>query len=72
MSLPEIDRLRHMRDAASLAVSFAAGRTREELDADVMLQFALVRALEIIGEAACHLSDETRPRPTARCHGLTW
>jgi hypothetical protein len=28
-------RLRHMRDAASLAASFVAGRTREELGADV-------------------------------------
>jgi uncharacterized protein with HEPN domain len=37
-----------------------AGRTRADLDTDRMLLFALVRAVEIIGEAASRLSDETR------------
>ncbi|GAC1475186.1 MAG: DUF86 domain-containing protein [Isosphaeraceae bacterium] len=49
-----------MRDAASIAVRFAAGKSREDLESDLMLQFALVRALEIIGEAAARLTEENR------------
>jgi uncharacterized protein with HEPN domain len=37
-----------------------AGRQRSDLDADQMLLFALVRAVEIIGEAASRVTPETR------------
>ena len=60
MSLDEIDRLRHMRDAARAASTFAAGKGRSDLDNDLMFQFAIVRALEIVGEAAARLEDATR------------
>lgn len=53
-------RLDHMREAAQAAMSFMAGRTRTDLDADLMLLFAVVRAVEIIGEAASRLSAEAR------------
>jgi uncharacterized protein with HEPN domain len=53
-------RLRHMLDAAREAVSFAKGRARPDLDSDRMLNLALVRLLEIIGEAARGLSPEFR------------
>jgi len=53
-------RLRHMRDAARQAIGFAEGRSRADLDTDLMLVFALVKALEIIGEAAHQVSDPTR------------
>jgi uncharacterized protein with HEPN domain len=56
----EIDRLRHMRDAASSAVEFAAGKDRAVLGSDRMFQFAIVRAVEIIGEAAAHVPDAMR------------
>jgi uncharacterized protein with HEPN domain len=49
-----------MLDAARDAGSFTAGRTREMLDTDRMFAFALVRAIEIIGEAASRVSPETR------------
>jgi uncharacterized protein with HEPN domain len=52
----EMDRLRHMRDAANAALRFVTGRTRGDLESDQMLQFALIRALEVIGEAADKLS----------------
>ena len=39
---------------------FIANRQRADLDTDEMLLFALVRAAEIIGEAASKVSDETR------------
>jgi uncharacterized protein with HEPN domain len=60
--LPDADvvRLRHMLDAASEAIEFAAGRVRGDLDTDRMLSRAVVRDIEIVGEAASQLSKETR------------
>ena len=51
-------RLNDMLDAAQKAISFAEGRTRQDLDTDEMLALALVRLLEIIGEAAKYVPDE--------------
>lgn len=53
-------RLRHMLDAARAAVGFGHGRTRNDLDRDRQLVFALVKAVEIIGEAAYRVSPATR------------
>lgn len=53
-------RLRHMIEAGELAGTFLARRGRTELDSDPMLLFAVVRAIEIIGEAAAQITDETR------------
>ncbi len=50
-------RLRHMLDAARQALQFAQGRTRADLDRDLMLVFSLVKAIEIIGEAASQVSE---------------
>jgi uncharacterized protein with HEPN domain len=49
-----------MLDAARDARSFAEGRSRADLDSDRMLSFALVRALEIISEAANNVSAQGR------------
>lgn len=49
-----------MVDAAEAACSFVTGRQRDDLDHDQMLLFAVVRAIEIIGEAAARLSLEGR------------
>ena len=49
-----------MRDAAESALHFVQGRQRQDLDRDEMLLFALVRAVEIIGEAAARVSAEGR------------
>ena len=51
-----------MRDAAREALGFAAGRTRADLDEDRMLVLALVKAIEIIGEAASQIGQPTRER----------
>ncbi|MCJ7623698.1 MAG: DUF86 domain-containing protein [Anaerolineaceae bacterium] len=40
------------------AVEFAHNRVREDLDQDRMLNLALVRLIEIIGEAANHVPRE--------------
>jgi uncharacterized protein with HEPN domain len=60
MNNKDIIRLRHMIEAAEDVQRFIDGRQRSELDTDRMLLFALVRAIEIIGEAANKVSDETR------------
>ena len=53
-------RLRHMVDAIGSALRIVAGRERSALDEDEMLLFALVPAVEIVGEAATRMSDESR------------
>jgi uncharacterized protein with HEPN domain len=57
-------RLRHMIEAAESAVLFIAGRQRTDLGEDRMLLFALVRAIEILGEAASRISVEMRDTHT--------
>ena len=59
---PELDvnRIRHMVDAAREALTFASGRTRADLDVNRMLMRALVKDIEIVGEAASKLSGATR------------
>lgn len=51
-----------MVEAAEKAVAFSAGRTRADLDTDEMLRFALVKLVEIVGEAAKQVTDETRKK----------
>ena len=46
--------------AARLAQMYVAGKTLEEFSRDIQCQDAVIRRLEIIGEAARRLSDETR------------
>lgn len=60
--LPEEDliRLRHMFDAARQAQQFLHGRSRGDLETDTQLAFALIQAVQIVGEAARHVSEETR------------
>lgn len=53
-------RLRHMLDAAKEALGFSDGRTRDDLDMDRMLTLALVKEIEIIGEAAFQMAEESR------------
>jgi uncharacterized protein with HEPN domain len=53
-------RIQHILDACESIARFLAGRQREDLDADEMLLFALLRAVEIIGEAATRVSEEAR------------
>lgn len=61
-------RLRHMLDHAREAVDMAHGRKREDLDADRQLNLALVRLLEIVGEAA----GKVAPQDRERYPGVPW
>ena len=49
-----------MLDAAREAMSFAAGKDRGCLNTDRMLVLSLTKDIEIIGEAASKVSEETR------------
>jgi uncharacterized protein with HEPN domain len=52
--------LRHMLDAAREAVSFAANNTRHSLNTDSKLELALIKCIEIVGEAASKVSIDYR------------
>jgi len=56
----DLIRLRHMRDAGAEALQFADGKTRDDLNHDRMLILAILKDLEIIGEAASRVSRETK------------
>lgn len=56
MERSDLIRIRHMLDAALEAVSFVQGKSRKDLDEDRKLNLALVRLVEIIGEAAGKVS----------------
>lgn len=60
MPKSDVVRLRHMLDAANEAQSFAAGRSRVDLDADRKLSLSLIKLIEIIGEAANGVTAECR------------
>ena len=62
MRRDDLIRLRHMIDAAREALSFVQHKSRDALDADRILTLALVKSIEIIGEAASRVTPETRDR----------
>ncbi len=62
MQPDDLIRIRHMCDAASEALSFVAGKTRRALGGDRMLVLAIIKELEIIGEAASKMSSVARER----------
>ncbi len=53
-------RVAHMIDACEEIARFLAGKRVDDLETDRMLLFALVRALEVLGEAANVVTPETR------------
>lgn len=55
-------RLNHMLQAATEALEFIQGCSRESLERDRKLVLALLKEIEIIGEAAVHLSPQCRER----------
>lgn len=56
----DVTRIRHMIEAADAAARFLTGKSRDDLDSDEVLLFALVRAIEIIGEAVSRITPETQ------------
>ncbi len=62
MQKDDFIRIQHMLEAAQEAVTFAEGRSRDDLATDRMLSLAIVRCIEIVGEAAANVSSEERNR----------
>jgi len=58
----DLSLLEDIREMCSDAISFLGNRTREELLQDRQLQYALIRCLEVIGEAAKLVSSDTKER----------
>jgi uncharacterized protein with HEPN domain len=61
-AIDDLSRLHHMQDAAREAMVFMSGKTKEDLANNRMLVLAVVKDLEIIGEAAGRVSAECRDR----------
>src|SRR5216683_1117031 len=53
-------RLRHMLEPAAKAVAYTRERDRTILDVEEMRALAVIRLLEIVGEAARAVTDSTR------------
>lgn len=62
------NRLRHMLDAVEEALRFSKKKSAEELRNDRMLTLALIKDLEILGEAAGKVSRGFRERHP----GIPW
>lgn len=58
--IDDITRLRHMLDYSRKACEFTQNKTQSDLEADEVLTLAIVRLIEIIGEAAANVSLERR------------
>ena len=55
-----LKRIQHMLERAREAVGMTSGRSRSDLDTDRMLNLALVRLMEVIGEAAGRVPEDFR------------
>ena len=55
-----LTRIQHMLDYAQEAVAMARGYSRADLDTNRMLELALTRLVQIVGEAAWFVSDNFR------------
>ena len=53
-------RIQHMIDATSEVLSFVEGITEESFSKDRMIILSVIKDIEIIGEAASKMSEETK------------
>src|SRR3984893_13861846 len=60
METDQLGRLRDILEASRLIESYMKDTSEAQFRADTQKQDAVVRRIEIIGEATAHLSDETR------------
>ena len=60
MEVKDSARIAHILEAAQDIKNFIQGKDRSSLDTEKMLLYAIVRAIEIIGEASSQISSETR------------
>jgi uncharacterized protein with HEPN domain len=60
MEADQLGRLRDILTAANLIASYVKDRTEADFHKNTEKQDAVIRRIEIIGEAAVHLTEETR------------
>lgn len=60
MEADQLGRLRDILTAANLIASYVKDATSEDFHKNTEKQDAVIRRIEIIGEAAVHLTEETR------------
>ncbi len=66
MESKDLARLKHMLDSTKAILTFIKGKRRASLDKDPLLLSAVLRELEIIGEAANRVTEKTKKRfPTS-------
>jgi len=53
----DLIRVRHMLTAAKEAMEFAAGKTRMDLEKDRLHMLAIIKSIEMIGEAASKVTE---------------
>jgi len=54
--------IKHILEAAEKSIDFLSGHTREDLEEDEKLALAIIRLLEIVGEAANQVSEDYRTK----------
>jgi uncharacterized protein with HEPN domain len=60
MEAEQLGRLRDILEAARLIASYVQYTTAADFSSDTQKQDAVIRRIEIIGEATAHLTEETR------------
>ena len=60
MRSDDLIRVRHMAEASREALSFVAHKSQTDLEENRLLALALMRCIEIVGEAASNVSQESR------------
>ena len=60
--LDDETRLRHMLDYSRKLIEFTQDKSQADLESDEMLSLAVVRLIEIVGEAAANISAEKRSK----------
>lgn len=58
----DVIRLRHMAEYPSIALAFAQEKDRKALEANLEFQFAILRAIELIGEAASKIEPSCKDK----------
>lgn len=62
MKNSDLDKLKHMRDAMEEALMFSKSKSLEDLNCDRMLALAIIKDLEIMGEAASQISPSLKSK----------
>lgn len=62
MENKDLIRLKHMLDSTKAILIFSKGKNKTSLNKDRLFRSAVLRELEIIGEAATRISDESKKK----------